>query len=69
MLFTEVSKTNELTSLSVQESPPQSKTISWRADARWVRRPDGASPTDNAGAQFAAIVAQRAGVQPTTRWE
>lgn len=43
--------------------------IRWRADARWVRRPDGASPTDNAGAQFAAIVAQRSGMQPTTRWE
>ncbi len=54
ILFTKVSKTNELTSLSVLEEPPQSKTISWRADARWVRRPDGVSPNDNAGAQFAA---------------
>jgi hypothetical protein len=69
MLFTKISKTNELTLLSVLESPPESKTISWRADARWVRRPDGVLPADDAGAQFAAIVAQRAGVQPVTRWE
>lgn len=69
MLFTKISRTNELTSLRVLESPPESKTISWRADARWVRRPDGASPAADAGAQFAAIVAQRAGVQTTTQWE
>ena len=42
--------------------------ISWPANARWAHRPEGASPAD-VGAQFAAIVAQRAGVQPTARWE
>jgi hypothetical protein len=41
--------------------------VDWPADARWVRRPEGA-PTDDAGAQFAAIVAQRSGVQPTAQW-
>lgn len=68
MLLTKVSHPNELKSLSVIEAPPQSNTISWPAHARWIHQPDGASP-DDAGAQFAAIVAQRAGVQPTTRWE
>jgi hypothetical protein len=68
ILFTKVSQVNELKSLSVVEAPPQSNTINWPANARWIHQPDGASP-DDAGAQFAAIVAQRAGVQPTTRWE
>jgi hypothetical protein len=42
--------------------------VAWPADARWAQPPEGAS-SDDAGAQFAAIVAQRAGVQPVTRWE
>jgi hypothetical protein len=42
--------------------------MEWTADARWAQSPDGVASAD-AGAQFAAIVAQRAGVQPTTRWE
>lgn len=41
--------------------------LGWPAHARWVQPPEGAS-TDDVGAQFAAIVAQRAGVQPTTEW-
>lgn len=68
MLKVEVAASGRLTSFKVIEAPPQSRTITWPADARWVQRPDGVSP-DNAGAQFAAIVAQRAGIQPTAAWE
>lgn len=43
--------------------------LEWTANARWVQPPEGASTADDdVGAQFAAIVAQRAGVQPTTQW-
>jgi hypothetical protein len=43
--------------------------MEWTANARWVQPPEGASTADDdVGAQFAAIVAQRAGVQPTTQW-
>jgi hypothetical protein len=42
--------------------------MEWTANALWVQPPDGAAFAA-AGAQFAAIVAQRAGVQPTTQWE
>jgi hypothetical protein len=42
--------------------------MEWTADARWAQLPEGASP-DDTGAQFAAIVSQRSGVQPTTQWE
>lgn len=41
--------------------------MEWRADARWEQPPDGAASAD-AGAQFAAIVAQRSGVQSTSHW-
>jgi hypothetical protein len=58
----------KLESFDVIEAPPYSNEISWPADARWVRPPEGIL-ADNAGAQFAAIVAARAGVQLTTQWE
>jgi hypothetical protein len=67
MLATNVSRPNKLKSFEVIESPPRSQIIAWRADARWVQRPESA-PTDDAGAQFAAIVAQRSGLEPTTQW-
>ena len=50
------------------ERPPRRNAVSWPANAQWARRPEGVS-ADDVGAQFAAIVAQRAGVQPTTQWE
>ena len=44
--------------------------IEWTADDKWAEPPAGALPdAGDAGAQFAAIVAQRSGVQPTERWE
>ncbi|HKT40262.1 MAG TPA: hypothetical protein VJR48_17965, partial [Ktedonobacterales bacterium] len=43
--------------------------MEWTANARWVQPPEGASTADDdAGAQFAAIVAQRSGIEPTTQW-
>jgi hypothetical protein len=41
--------------------------MEWPADARWAQPPVGATDAA-AGAQFAAIVAQRSGVQPITQW-
>jgi hypothetical protein len=57
-----------LESFKVTGAPPQSNTVDWPVNAQWASPPAGAS-TEDAGAQFAAIVAQRAGIQPTTRWE
>lgn len=61
----------QLESFKVTGAPPQSNTVQWPADARWSEPPAGiaADATDDAGIQFAAIVAHRAGIQPTTRWE
>ena len=63
-----VSLSQHLESFKVTGAPPQSNTVDWPADARWAEPPVGGS-ADGAGAQFAAIVAHRAGIQPTTRWE
>lgn len=68
VMIASVSLPSELQSFTLVEAPPHSKTISWPADAKWVRLPEGMSH-DNAGVQFAAIVAQRSGVQPTVKWE
>lgn len=68
ILTATVSPPQKLESFDVIEAPPYSNEISWPADARWVRPPEGIL-ADNAGAQFAAIVAARAGVQLTTQWE
>ncbi|HET8908176.1 MAG TPA: hypothetical protein VFN11_14565, partial [Ktedonobacterales bacterium] len=67
ILAAQVSAKGQLESFKITEAPPQSRTIGWPAHARWVQPPEGAS-TDDVGAQFAAIVAQRAGIQPTTVW-
>lgn len=67
ILAAQVSAKGRLESFRITEAPPQSRTIGWPANARWVQTPEGAS-SDDVGAQFAAIVAQRAGVQPTTEW-
>lgn len=43
--------------------------IEWTADDTWAETPAGALPdAEDAGAQFAAIVDERAGVHPTERW-
>jgi hypothetical protein len=42
--------------------------MEWTADARWAQTPVGVASADHAGAQFAAVVAQRAGIEPTTQW-
>lgn len=43
--------------------------IDWTADATWAEPPAGVlADTEDAGTQFAAIVAERAGVQPVARW-
>ena len=45
------------------------QAIGWPVNALWVEAPSGMLPdAEDAGAQFAAIVAQRSGVQPTERW-
>lgn len=42
--------------------------MGWTADARWAQPPDGVTYAAEAGAQFAAIVAQRAGIEPIAQW-
>jgi hypothetical protein len=54
-------------SFDATEAQPHGNAVRWLANARWVRTPEGAS-SKNAGAQFAAIVAQRSGLEPTTQW-
>ncbi|HEX5546743.1 MAG TPA: hypothetical protein VFX24_04985 [Ktedonobacterales bacterium] len=68
ILSADFKKSGKLGSFTIREAPPKSQTVSWSVNARWVQRPMDAS-SDDAGAQFAAIVAQRSGVQPTTQWE
>ena len=67
-LHVSVSSSGTLESFALVEEPSTLGPFDWPANARWVNPPEGAAP-DNAGTQFAAIVAQRAGVQPTTQWE
>jgi hypothetical protein len=63
------SRPQELESLEVISTPPQSTIITWPASARWMQPPADTLPNvGDAGAQFAAIVAERAGVQPRARW-
>lgn len=68
ILTAKFGKSLNVVSFTVTEAPPKSRTVTWPVKARWVQPPEGASP-DDMGAHFAAIVAQRAGVQPTTQWE
>lgn len=67
ILSADFKKSGKLGSFTIREAPPKSQTVSWSVNARWVQRPVDAS-SDDVGAQFAAIVAQRAGIEPTTQW-
>jgi hypothetical protein len=68
ILSADIKKSGKPASFTVRESPPRSQSVAWSVNARWVQRPDGVS-SDEVGAQFAAIIKQRASVKLTTEWE